>query len=114
MAFNTLQKLLNLEVNSDFVLWIRQFLCDQLQRASLNTHLGSDPVFFHKLTLNTGIPSDAIFLQFSFPSTHTTFLATIFIKFADGMALVGHLKDDFSGSQYYLQIDLPICRFSSS
>ena len=36
------------------------------------------------------------------------------IKYADDMALVGCLKDDFSLSQYFLQIDSLNCQFKSS
>ena len=49
-AFNTIQphvlikKLLNLEVNPDLILWIRQCLCDRPQRVRLNGSLSRYPV----------------------------------------------------------------------
>ena len=49
-AFNTIlthvliKKFLNLEVNPDLILWIRQFLCERPQRVRLNGPLCRDPV----------------------------------------------------------------------
>ena len=59
-AFNTIQihvlikKLLNLEVNPDLILWIRQFLCDRPQRVRLNGPLCRDPVLSGEIVVNTG------------------------------------------------------------
>ena len=51
-----IQKLLNPEVHSDLVLWVRPFLCDRPQRAGLKVRLCSDPVFIDEVKLNTGVP----------------------------------------------------------
>ena len=50
-----IQKLLNPEVHSDLVLWVRPFLCDLPQRAGQNARHGSDPVFIDEDKLNTGV-----------------------------------------------------------
>ena len=104
-------------VNSDLVLWIKQFLCDRPQRVSLNFRLCSDPVFSEELALNTGSPglrsfSSSLFhihkrhfLQQSRPDSH-------YICKWHGLA--GRLKDEFSLSQYYLQVELLNCCFRSS
>ena len=61
-AFNTIQphvfikRLLDLEVNTDLVLWIRQFLCDRPQRVRLSSRLCDQPVLSDELVLNTGVP----------------------------------------------------------
>ena len=65
-AFNTIQphvlikKLLNLEVNPDLILWIRQFLCDRPQRVRLNGSLSRDPVLSDEVIVNTGAPQGCV------------------------------------------------------
>ena len=103
-AFNTIQpnvliqKLLNLEINSDHVLWIRQFLCNHPQPVSPNSCLCRDPVFSDEITLNTRVPKGCILSPVLFPiyTNHISWNNPILtlIKFADDMALVGCLKDD--------------------
>ena len=51
-----IQKLLNPEVHSDLVLWVRLFLCDLPQRVGLNARRSSDPVFIDEVKLYTGVP----------------------------------------------------------
>ena len=115
-AFSTVQphvlihKLSNLEINSDLVLWISQFLCGRPQRVNLNSRLCSGPVFSNELTLNTGVPKGCVLSPFLF-SIYTNDISCnnpvlTLIQFADDMALAGHLKDEFSLSRYYLQIEL--------
>ena len=64
-----IQNLLNLEIDSDLVLWIRQFLCDRQQRVSLNSRLCGDSVFSDELTLKTGVPKGCVF----FPPSNSLF-----------------------------------------
>ena len=49
-----IQRLLDLDVNSDLVLWIRQFLCDRPQRVSLNAHMLVKHVLSDEIVVNTG------------------------------------------------------------
>ena len=69
-----------------------------------------------EIVLNTGAPHGCIlceFLQFIFQLTQMTYplsgnnsiLTQVKIKYADNMALVGNLKDEFSLSEYHLLID---------
>ena len=105
-AFNTIQphvlikKLLNLEVNPDLILWIRQFLCDRPQRVRLNGSLSRDPVLSDEVIVNTGAPQGCVLSPILFSiytndiSCNNSFLTLI--KYADDMALVGRLKDELS------------------
>ena len=49
-----IQILLDLDVNSDLVLWIRQFLCDRSQCISLNAVKLVKPVLSDEMVVNTG------------------------------------------------------------
>ena len=67
-AFNTIQphvlikKLLNLGVNSDLILWIRQFLSDRPQRVRLNDQLGGECQFKSSfLELNIAKTKELVF-----------------------------------------------------
>ena len=123
-AFNTIQthvltkKLLNLEVNPDLILWIRQFLCDRSQRVRLNGPLCRDPVLSDEIMLNTGTPQGCVLSPILFSiymndiSSNKSFLTLI--KYADDMALVGRLKYEHSLSKYLLQIDALTFQFKSS
>ena len=57
-AFNTIQPhvliktLLDLCVNSDLIMWIRQFLGDRPQRVRLNGQLGRDPIMSDEIIVN--------------------------------------------------------------
>ena len=110
-----IKKLLNLGVNSDLILWIRQFLSDRPQCVRLNGQLGRNPIMSDEMIVNTGAPQDAFYHLFYFLYTNAiscnNSLLTL-IKYADDMALVGCLKDDFSLSQYFLQIDSLNCQFN--
>ena len=65
-AFNSIQphvlikRLLDLDVNTDLVLWIRQFLCDRPQRVRLNSRFCDQPVLSGELVLNTGVPQGCV------------------------------------------------------
>ena len=124
-AFNTIQphvlikKLLNLGVNSHLILWVRQFLSDRPQRVRLNGQFGRDPIMSDEIIVNTGAPQGCVLSPIQF-SIYTNAIScnnsrlTLIIKYADDMALVGCLNDDFSLSQYFLQIDSLNCQFKSS
>ena len=126
-AFNTIQthvlikKLLNLEVNPDLILWIRQFLCDRPQRDRLNGPLCRDLVLSDEIVVNTGAPQGCVLSPILF-SLYTTDISSdnsflTLNKYAEGMAFVGRLKDENSLSEYieYLQIDaLTTFQFKSS
>jgi hypothetical protein len=117
-AFNTLQphlllsRLLDLDVQSNIVLWIRAFLCDRPQRVSVNGCMSKEVV------LNTGAPQGCVLSPILF-SIYTNELtcntsALTLIKFADDMALVARLTDEYSLSQYFLYIDSLTSWFDSS
>ena len=65
-ACNTIQthvlikKLLNIEVNPDLILCIRQFLCDRPQHVRLNDPLCRDPVLSDEILVNTGAPQGCV------------------------------------------------------
>ena len=103
-ACNTMQthvlfkKLLNIEVNPDLILCIRQFLCDRPQRVRLNDPVFRDTVPSDEILVNTG--ATQICFQFiQTTSCNNSFLTLI--KYADHMALVGRLKDELS---FFLRI----------
>ena len=110
--------MLNLEVNPDLILWIRQFLCDRPQRVRLNGPLCRDPVLSDEIVVNTGAPQGCDLSPILFSiytndlSSNNSFLTLI--KHADDMALVGRLRDELSLSEYLLQIDAVTCQFNSS
>ena len=115
-AFNTIQphvfikRLLDLEVNTDLVLWIRQFLCDQPQRVRLSSCLCGQPVLSDELVLNTGVPQGCILSPVLFSVYTDEYTCNnpvlILIKYADDMALISHLKNEFSLAEYFLQIGM--------
>ena len=117
-AFNTLQphllisRLLDLQVSPDIVLWIRAFLNDRPQRVSVDGCLSDE------LVLNTGAPQGCVLSPVLF-SIYTNELSCnssmlTLVKFADDMALVARLKDEYSLSQYFLYIDFLTSWFNSS
>ena len=55
-----IQRLLDLDVNSDLVLWIRQFLCDRPQRVSLNARMLVKFVLSDETVVNTGAPQGCV------------------------------------------------------
>ena len=123
-AFNTMQphvlikKLLNLEINPDLILWIRQFLYDRRQRVRLNGSLSRYPVLSDEVIVYTGAPQGCVLSPILFSiysndiSCNNSFLTLI--KYADDMALVGRLKDDLSLFEYCLQIDAFVSQFTST
>ena len=96
-VFNSIQphvlikRLLDLDVNTDPVLWIRQFLCDRPQRVRRNSRFCDQPVLSDELVLNTGGPQGCVLLPvlFSVYTNEYTYNDTvlILIKYADDMAL---------------------------
>ena len=111
-AFNTvealmiLKRLADLDVNSSLILVIRDFLRERPQRVCLNGFLSDSTV------LSTGCPQGcclspilfSIYTDFMKCNTNFTFL----LKFADGMALVGLLKEEESLSSYFEQANMLI------
>ena len=65
-AFNTIQPHvlikthLDLGVNSDLILWIRQLLRDRPQRVRLNGQLGRDPIKSDEIIVNCGAPQGCV------------------------------------------------------
>ena len=93
-----IKTLLNLEVNPDLILWIRQFLCDRPQRVRMNGSLCRYPVLSDEIVVNTGAPQGSVLSPILF-SIYTNDIpcnnsCLTLIKYADDMALVGHLKDE--------------------
>ena len=123
-AFNTIQphvlikKLLNLKVNPDLIIWIRQFLCDRQQRVRLNSSLNRYPVLSDEVIVITGAPQGCVLSPILF-SIYTNDISCnnsilTLIKYADDMALVGRLKDELSLFEYRLQIDALASQFIST
>ena len=88
------------------------------QRVRLNGQLGRDPVMSDEIIVNIGAPlgcflSPILFSVYTNAISCNNSLLTL-IKYADDMALIGCLNDDFSLSQYFLQIDSLNCQFKSS
>ena len=112
-----IKKLLNLEVNPDLILWIRQFLCDRPQCVRLNDPLCREPVQSDEIVVNTGAPQGYILSPILFSiymvdiSSNNSFFTLI--KYADDMARVGRLKDEHSfrispSNRFHLQIDFSL------
>ena len=110
-AFENIQHhVLIQRLNSDLVLWIRQFLCDRPQRVSLNASMLVKPVLSDEIVVNTGAPQGCV-LSPVFFSLYTKDVRChdpiiTLLKYADDMALVVCLKNEFFISQYFLQIDV--------
>ena len=109
---------MDLEVNTDLVLWIRQFLCDRPQRVRLSSRLCDQPVLSDELVLNTGVPQGCVLSPVLFSVYTNEYTCNnpvlILIRYADDMALIIRLKNEFSLSQYFLQIDMLNDWFKSS
>ena len=109
-AFNTiepyvlLKRLIDLHVNSNLVLWIRDFLRDRPQRVCVNGYLSEEVV------LNSGAPQGCVLppMLFSIYTIHMNLqtAVTCLFKFADDMALVGLLLDEDSLATYFSHISL--------
>ena len=105
-----IQRLLDLDINSDLVLWIRQFLRDRPHRVSLNARMLFKPVLSDEIVVNTGAPQGCVLSPVLF-SLYTNDIrchdpTLTLLKFTDNIVLVGCLKDEFSISQYFLQTDV--------
>ena len=116
-AFNTIQphvlikRLLDLEVNTDLVLWIRQFLCDRPQRVRLSSRLCDQPVLSDERVLNTGVPQGCVRPPVLFSVYTNEYTCNnpvlIWIKYADDMALISRLnKRVFSFSVLFADRDV--------
>ena len=86
-----LKRLIDLHVNSNLVLWIRDFLRDRPQRVCVNGYLSEEVV------LNSGAPQRCVVSPMLF-SIYTIInhmnletAVTCLFKFADDMALIGLL-----------------------
>ena len=113
-AFNTLQthilikRLLDLDVTSSLVLWIKSFLSDRPQRVNVNGTLSNE------IVINTGAPQGCVLSPLLF-SIYTNELmcntdSLLLVKFADDMALAAVIRDKQSLSDYFIFVNrLIIC-----
>ena len=80
-----LKRLIDLHVNSDLVLWIRDFLRDRPQRVCVNGYQSEEVV------LNSGVPQGCVLspMLFSIYTNHMNLqtAVTCLFKFADDMIL---------------------------
>ena len=116
-AFNTIQhhilleKLLDLQVNPFIILWIREFLRNRTQRVCLRLkHLSTPNILSDSIIVNSGTPQGCILSSLLFSlyindiQVHDAFL--LLIKYADDLALIGRLKDEYSLGCYLNQIEV--------
>ena len=61
-----IQRPLDLDVNSDLILWIRQFLCDRPQRINLNARMLVKPLLSGEIVVNTAAPQGGALSPVSF------------------------------------------------
>ena len=114
-AFNTiqhhvlLQKLVNLKINTNLILWIREFLRDRPQRVLLSLNNSSIPsILSDAIVLNSGAPQGCILSPVLFSlyindiQLNNAFISLI--KYADDLALMARLKDELSLAMYYTNI----------
>ena len=116
-AFNTVQphlllrRLCDLNVSSNLILWIREFLRARPQRVCINN------TYSDCLVLNTGVPQGCVLspLLFSLYTNELKYDDTEFslIKYADDMALVARLRD-VSSPSYPQHIDHIAAWFADS
>ena len=99
-----LKRLIDLHVNSNLVLWIRDFLQDRPQRVCMNGYLSEEVV------LNSGAPQGRVLspMLFSIYTTHMNLqtAVTSLFKFADDMAFVGLLLNEDSLATYFSHVSL--------
>ena len=114
-AFNTiqhhvlLQKLVDLKINTNLILWIREFLRDRPQRVFLSLKNSSVPsILSDAIILNSGAPQGCILSPVLFSlyindiQLDNAFISLI--KYADDLALMARLKDELSLALYHTQI----------
>ena len=98
-----LKRLIDLHVNSNLVLWIRDFLRDRPQRASVNGYMSEDAV------LNSGSLQGCVLslMLFSIYTNHMNLQTAVIslLKLADDMAL-GLLLNEDSLAIYFSHVSL--------
>ena len=114
-AFNTiqhhilLQKLSDLKIHTNLILWIKEFLRDRPQRVLLSLNNAKLPrVLSDTIILNSGAPQGCILspVLFSLYINDIQINDAIIslIKYADDLALIARLKDELSLTTYLTQI----------
>ena len=114
-AFNTiqhhvlLQKLVDLKINTNLILWIREFLKDRPQRVFLSLNKLNVPhILSDAIILNSGAPQGCILSPVLFSlyindiQLNDAFISLI--KYADDLALMARLKDELSLTLYHSHI----------
>ena len=98
-----LKRLIDLHVNSNLVSWIRDFLRDRPQRASVNAYMSEDAV------LNSGSPQGCVIslMLFSIYTNHMNLQTAVIslLKLVDDMAL-GLLLNEDSLAIYFSHVSL--------
>ena len=114
-AFNTiqhhvlLQKLVDLKINTNLVLWIREFLKYRPQRVLLSMKTSNiSRILSDAIILNSGAPQGCILSPVLFSlyindiQLNDAFVSLI--KYADDLALMSRLKDEISLTLYHTHI----------
>ena len=107
-AFNTIQphllmdKLINMNVNANLIVWIRSFLCYRLQYVNFNGTL-SDVI-----EMNTGAPQGCVMsavLFMIYTSDCRSLSKNVIVKYADDTVIIGLVSNEEDVTTYIHEIN---------